>query len=94
MICWLFPREYSDFASLSQPLDDLSFVVCVVDAGLPELPGVAVLLPVVVPVSPAVRPEAKHIHLQESQRVSAGKLLCYYKCVSLQDEDDASAVSA
>lgn len=94
MTCWLFSREYSDFASLGQPLDDLGFVVCVVDAGLPELSGVTVLLPVVVPVSPAVCPETKHIHLEESQRMSAGKQVCDYKCVSLQDEYDASVVSA
>lgn len=75
MVCRLFPREYSDFASLGQPLDDLGFVVSVVDAGLPELSGVAVLLPVVVPVSPAVRPETKHINLEESQRASVGKVV-------------------
>lgn len=65
----LFPGEYSDFASLRQPLDDLGFIVGIVDAGLPELSGVAVLLPVVVPVSSTVCPESKHIHLEESRRV-------------------------
>lgn len=65
----LFPGEYSDFASLCQPLDDLGFIVGIVDAGLPELSGVAVLLPVVVPVSSTVCPESKHIHLEESRRV-------------------------
>lgn len=39
------------------------------DTSLPELSGVAVLFPVVVPVSPAVCPETKHIHLEESRRV-------------------------
>lgn len=63
MICWLFPREYGDFAGLGEPLNDLSFEVGIVDPGFPELSGVAVLLPVVVPVSPAVRPKTKHIHL-------------------------------
>ncbi|TNN71123.1 Alanine--tRNA ligase, cytoplasmic [Liparis tanakae] len=62
-----FSREYSDLASLGQVLDDLGFVVGVVDAGLPELSGVAVLFPVVVPIPPAVCPETKHIHLRESQ---------------------------
>lgn len=37
------------------------------DAGLPELPGVPVLLPVVVPVSSAVGSETEDIHLVESE---------------------------
>ena len=67
MICWLFPREDGDFASLGQLLNDLRFKVSIVDAGLPELSGVAVLLPVMVPVSSAVRPKSKHIDLEESK---------------------------
>lgn len=63
MVCWLFSRKDCDFASFGQPLNDLGFVVCVVDAGLPEFSGVAVLLPVVVPVSTAVCTETKHVHL-------------------------------
>lgn len=66
MIWTSFPREYCDFSGLGQLLNDLSFIICIVDAGLPELPRVAVLLPVVVPVSSAVRPEAKHVHLKGS----------------------------
>ena len=64
-----FSREYCDFSSLGQLLNDLSLEICIMDAGLPELPGIAVLLPVVVPVSSAVRPEAKHIHLKGSVRI-------------------------
>lgn len=64
-ICKLFPRKYSDFASLGQLLDDLGLIVRVMDAGLPELSGIAVLLPVVVPVSPTVCPKTKDIHLRE-----------------------------
>ena len=62
--CWLLSTEYSDFARLGQTLDDLGFVVCIVDASYAELTRVAVLLPVVVPVTPTVCPETKHIHLQ------------------------------
>lgn len=63
---WLFPREHGDFAGLGQPLDDLGFIVRIVDPGLPELSRVAVLLPVVVPVSTAVRPKAEDIDLEDS----------------------------
>lgn len=41
------------------------------DAGLPEFPRVAVLLPVVVPVSTAVGPKAKDIDLEDSRVQSA-----------------------
>lgn len=91
-MCWLFPREYSDFASLGQPLDDLGFIVGVMDTGLPELSGVAVLLPVVVPVSPAVRSKTKDIHLEESGDREAKCVI--YKSVSLPDQYDVSVVSA
>ena len=74
LICWLFPREYSDFASLGQPLNDLGFIVSIMDAGLPELSGVAVLLPVVVPVSPTVRPKTEDVHLDEIDK----KQVCDY----------------
>lgn len=63
---WLLPREHGDLAGLGQPLDDLGFVVRVVDAGLPEFSRVAVLLPVVVPVPTAVRPKAEDIDLEDS----------------------------
>lgn len=74
----LFPREYSDFARLSQPLDDLGLVVGVVDSSLPELSRVTVLLPVVVPVSPAVGPEAKDVHLEERRRRGLYSLIYVY----------------
>lgn len=63
----LFSWEYGDFSGLGQPLNDLGLVVCVVDAGLPELSGVAVLLPVVVPVPTAVRPEAEDVDLEDTR---------------------------
>lgn len=64
---WLFPREHGDFAGLGQPPHDLGFVVGIVDPGLPEFSGVAVLLPVVVPVPTAVRPKAKDVDLEDSR---------------------------
>lgn len=70
----LFPREYSDFASLGQPFNDLGFIVCIMDASLSELSRIAILLPVVMPVSPAVRPKTEHIHLKESE---VGKCVIY-----------------
>lgn len=75
-MCWLFPGEYSDFAGLSQSLDDLGFIVGIMDAGLPELAGVAVLLPVVVPVPAAVSPKTKHVHLaggKECRKMNRGE---------------------
>lgn len=64
-----FPRKHCDFPGFGQILNDLRFVVCVVNAGLPELPRVAVLLPVVVPVSSAVCSKAEHINLKERSSV-------------------------
>lgn len=95
VIYWLFPRKYSDFASLGQKLDNVGFIVCVVDTGLPELSWVAVLLPVVVPVSTAVCSKTKHIYLEENRR-ECGKVqhVSDYKCVSEQDQCDVSVVSA
>lgn len=66
-VLWLLPREDGDLSSLGQLLDHLGLVVRVVDAGLPELSGVAVLLPVVVPVPTAVGPEAKDVDLEDSR---------------------------
>lgn len=93
MICWLFPREYSDFAGLGQPLNDLGFIVSIMDASLPELSGVAVLFPVVVPVSPAVCPETKHIHLEEIDKwVLESKSVITH--VSVEDDYNATIISA
>lgn len=64
-----FPRKHCDFPGFGQILNDLRFEVCVVNAGLPELPRVAVLLPVVVPVSSAVCSKAEHINLEERRGV-------------------------
>ena len=58
------PREHGDLAGLNQVLDDLGLIVGVMDPRLPELSRVAVLLPIVVPVSPAVSAKPKHIHLR------------------------------
>lgn len=63
-----FSREHCDLRGLGQLLDDLGFVVSVVDPGLPEFSGVAVLLPVVVPVSSAVSPETEHVDLRGRRR--------------------------
>ena len=60
----LLPGVNCYLAGLGQPLDDLRFVVGVVNPRLAELPRVAVLLPVVVPVTATVGPEAKHVHLE------------------------------
>lgn len=65
-VLWLIPWEDGDLSGPGQLLDDLGLVVGVVDAGLPELSGVAVLLPVVVPVPTAVGPEAKDVDLKDS----------------------------
>lgn len=72
-MCWLFPREYCDLSGLGQPLDDLGFVVCVVNAGLPELSGVAVLLPVVVPVSSTVCAETEDVDLEGEREGRLGR---------------------
>lgn len=53
-----------DLAGLSQHVYDVGLEVGVVHAGLPELARVPVILPVVVPVAPAVGPEPVHVHLQ------------------------------
>lgn len=53
-----------DLAGLGQHVDDVGLEVGVVHAGLPELARVPVILPVVVPVAPAVGPEPVHVHLQ------------------------------
>lgn len=53
----------ADLALLGQPLDELHLEVGVVDARLPEGAGVAVLLPVVVPVALLVGAVAEHGHL-------------------------------
>lgn len=56
-------QAQADLALLGQPVDDLRLKVGVVDARLPEGPGVAVLLPVVVPVALLVGAVAEHRHL-------------------------------
>lgn len=66
----LLPGEDGDLAGLGQPLDYLGLVVGVVDPGLPEFSRVAVLLPVVVPVSTAVGPKAKDVDLEDSRAPS------------------------
>lgn len=53
-----------DLAGLGQHVDDVGLEVGVVHAGLPELARVPVILPVVVPVAPAVGPKPVHVHLQ------------------------------
>lgn len=53
-----------DLAGLGQHVDDVGLEVGVVHSRLPELPRVPVILPVVVPVAPAVGPEPVHVHLQ------------------------------
>lgn len=53
-----------NLAGLGQHVDDVGLEVGVVHAGLPELARVPVILPVVVPVAPAVSPEPVHVHLQ------------------------------
>lgn len=52
-----------DLAGFGQHVDDVCLEVSVVHPRLPELPGVAVVLPVVVPVPPAVSTEPKDVHL-------------------------------
>lgn len=56
-------QAQADLALFGQPVDDLRLKVGVVDARLPEGPGVAVLLPVVVPVALLVGAVAEHRHL-------------------------------
>lgn len=52
-----------DLAGLGQHIDDVGLEVGVVHTGLPELARIPVILPVVVPVAPAVGPEPVHVHL-------------------------------
>lgn len=61
-------QAQADLALLGQPVDDLCLKICVVDARLPEGPGVAVLLPVVVPVALLVGAVAEHRHLDTDTR--------------------------
>lgn len=49
------------------------------DAGLPELPGVPVLLPVVVPVSSAVGSETEDIYLVEDRESEEDIITLYNK---------------
>lgn len=56
-------QAQADLALLGQTVDDLCLELGVVDARLPEGPGVAVLLPVVVPVALLVGAVAEHGHL-------------------------------
>lgn len=70
-------QAQADLALLGQPVDDLRLKVGVVDARLPEGPGVAVLLPVVVPVALLVGAVAEHRHLHTDsslRRPPVGKL--------------------
>lgn len=53
-----------DLAGLGQHVDDVGLEVGVVHSRLPKLARVPVILPVVVPVAPAVGPEPVHVHLQ------------------------------
>lgn len=72
LISPLFAGEHRDFARFGQSLNNLSLIVSIMHAGLPELSGIAVLFPVVVPVATAVCSKTKHIHLKkkkESQKV-------------------------
>ena len=66
------PSVDLDLAGLGQHVDDVRLEVGVVHARLPELARVPVILPVVVPVAPAVGPEAVHVHLRvRAARVTA-----------------------
>lgn len=62
------PRKDGDLASFGQALYDLGFVICVMDTCFTELSRVAVLLPVVVPVPPAVCPKPEYIHLDQNRK--------------------------
>lgn len=66
---WWRSEAQTDFALLGQLVDDLRLKFGVVDAGLPEGPGVAVLLPVMVPVALLVGAVAKHRHLKNKTTV-------------------------
>lgn len=50
----------SDLAFLGQAVDDLCFKLCTVDSSLPEGSSIAILLPVVMPVSLLVCTITKH----------------------------------
>ena len=58
------PSVDLDLAGLGQHVDDVGLEVGVMHARLPELARVPVILPVVVPVAPAVGPEPVHVHLR------------------------------
>lgn len=53
----------TDLSLLGEPLDDERFKVGAVDSGLPEGSGIAVLLPIVMPVSLLVGAVPEHGHL-------------------------------
>lgn len=61
------PRKDSDLASFGQALYYLGLVICVMYTCFSELSRVAVLLPIVVPIPPAVCPEAEYIHLEQNR---------------------------
>lgn len=58
-----FSGKDGDLAGFGQRVNDLGLVVGIVDPRLAELSRIAVLFPVVVPVSSAIGAEAKYIHL-------------------------------
>lgn len=57
------PPVNLNLAGFGQHVDDVCLEVSVMHPCLPELPGVAVVLPVVVPVAPAVGAEPEDVHL-------------------------------
>lgn len=57
------PSVDLDLAGFGQHVNDVGFEVGIMYACLPELARVPVVLPVVVPVATAVRPEPIHVHL-------------------------------
>lgn len=58
----------ADLALLGQSVDDQRLKLGVVDAGFSEGSSVAILLPVVVPVSLLVSTEPKHRHLDADRK--------------------------
>lgn len=57
----------TDLALPGELMDDLRFEISAVDAGLLEGSGIAILLPVVMPVPLLVGTVAKHRHLSTEQ---------------------------
>lgn len=59
------PPVHLDLAGFGQHVDDVRLEVGVMHSCLPELPGVAVVFPVVVPVALAVSAKPEDVHLQQ-----------------------------